>query len=77
MNATLIDPKQLREAQTVTQTELAIKHDLSISTVSRFEVGRLVSASARTRRKLAAAYGVEVEQIDAYLQHHASASAAA
>lgn len=67
MIVAMIDPKQLREARNLTQVELAVREDLSVSTVSRFEAGRLSSPSLRTRRKLAHAYGVSIDQIDAYL----------
>ena len=67
METTMFDPRAVRDAKRASLLDLAATGDLSLSTVHNFEKGRLTGATGKTRRKLATAYGVEVEQIDAYI----------
>lgn len=57
------DIADIREKMNLSQFEMALKSELSIRTISSFEVGEL-SPRGSTKRKLAAAYGITTEQID-------------
>ena len=60
----MLNAKAIREALRQTQFELAVRSELSLRTVQSFELGRL-TPTTRTSRKLAAAYQVTVDQVDA------------
>jgi transcriptional regulator with XRE-family HTH domain len=53
---------------------MAHQSGLSLSTIQKFEGGSLESPTGLTKGKLATAYGVEVEQIDAYIESCAETS---
>jgi transcriptional regulator with XRE-family HTH domain len=60
-----IEPRTIREKLSLTILEMANKCGVSLGTVNTFEAGSL-SPSLRTRRKLAAGYGITVEQVEAF-----------
>jgi transcriptional regulator with XRE-family HTH domain len=55
---------RIREAKGKNQSELALSVNLSVSTVSGFESGRVNDFSPRTRSRLAEAYGVSIDEIN-------------
>ena len=63
--------KEIRTSRLLTQAELAEKTGLAVQTVSRIENG--MNAEFRTTRKLAAALGVEPEELIGEEQQEATA----
>jgi transcriptional regulator with XRE-family HTH domain len=55
----------IRVARAETQSETALRVGLSMNVVNGFETGRMNQFAASTRRKLALAYNVTIEEIDA------------
>lgn len=55
-NATQESPKEIRERMMLTQVEMAIRADVSLSTIQKYEAGKLPSPKPRIARKLATAY---------------------
>lgn len=61
------DFKSRRADLGLTQFEIAIKCDLSLPTVQRFESGKATTLSPLTIRRLADGYGVKVSDIEAVI----------
>ena len=74
METTLIEPRRMREERGLTQIQLSFDADISLSTVQKFETGKLASPSLRTKVKLASAYRVQIDQINAYIESFSETS---
>lgn len=49
-------PKDIRERMGLTQIQMAIRADVGLTTIQKYESGRLINPHAKVARKIAAAY---------------------
>ena len=68
MTNTLINPRELRSNLRKTLVQLSASTDVSIPTLNTFELGKLHTATDRTIKKLAKAYGVTIADVEAYIE---------
>lgn len=49
-------PKDIRERMGLTQIQMAIRADVGLTTIQKYEAGKLINPHAKVARKIAAAY---------------------
>lgn len=57
----------LRESKFLSRDELAVKSELSTSTINRLEQGKITRPSLRTKKKLAEALEILPDEVDSLL----------
>jgi transcriptional regulator with XRE-family HTH domain len=62
-----LTPADVREAMGMNQTEISVKYDISVGTISKFESGKLFAPSFRTMNKLEEAYGKNWAWVSSFL----------